>query len=67
MVTWYDEYGNVIETTYDNILNLKPNQKWKFTIDTYGDCSKFKITKVTFNNWSYHRRNKRDTNRYLFS
>ena len=51
MVTWYDEYGNVIDTTYDNILNLKPNQKWKFNIYTYGDCRKFKITKVTIDNW----------------
>ena len=51
MITWYDKYGNVINTTYDNILNLKPNQRWKFTINTYGDCSKFKITKVTVDNW----------------
>ena len=51
MVTWYDKYGNVIDTTYDNVLNLKPNQRWKFTINTYGDCSKFKITKVTIDNW----------------
>ena len=32
-------------------VNLKPNQKWKFNIYTYGDCSKFKITKVTIDNW----------------
>ena len=51
MVTWYDEYGNVIDTTYDNVLNLKPNQRWKFTINTYGNCRKFKITKVTIDKW----------------
>ena len=51
MVTWYDKYGNVIDTTYDNVLNLKPNQSWKFTINTYGDCRKFKITKVTIDKW----------------
>ena len=51
MVTWYDKYGNVIDTTYDNVLNLKPNQRWKFTINTYGNCRKFKITKVTIDKW----------------
>jgi len=48
-ISLYDDEGNVVGTTFDNVANLEPGQVWKFKAIILEDSAKrFKISDISW-------------------
>ena len=48
-ISLYDDEGNVVGTTFDNVTNLEPGQVWKFKAIILEDSAKrFKVSDISW-------------------